>query len=113
MNLNNLTQAVHDQVRKLSNLDRFIRDKTFIDFFNSVTDFHKEKILLFIRDFKYDELKDYLNKIKERKIESMCVRDLRFLAAQCKIYRYSYLSKEELRESLNSILLKEKKDGTN
>jgi len=108
MNLNHVTLVIHDHVRKVSNLERFICDRTFVDFFNSVTDFHKEKILILIKDFRYDELKNYLSTIKERKIDSLCVRDLRFLASQCKVYRYSSLSKAELLK-----IIKEKTNGAN
>ena len=97
------TNVLHEQIRKFLNLQRMLSTSIFQLVWKNTNDKEKEEALKLINERKYEQLKDWVKKVRNKDLDTKTVRELRTMASFLRINRYGHLQKHELLREIKEI----------
>lgn len=96
-------QCIHSEIRKLTNLERFVLSESFKKFYEKSSAIDQENCLILIKSRNFEGLKIYIKNRRIKHLETMTIRELRFRASQLCIKQYAHMQKHQLIKEIKEI----------
>jgi hypothetical protein len=97
MNLQQIQEQIYNEILDLRSLEHLIKSKLFRAAWDSTTEEQHNLVLIYIKDKQCPFIKTWIRKHNQN---TLTTRELKEIAYQLGIYRYSRLSKNELLQAI-------------